>query len=338
VPLSDEPTQKPAAATTPAHAAVAPVASPKQEIAAQQSQAAATGTPIASRVENPYPTPPLDFADINTATRAALVNIFCTPHGGSLHPISGSGIIIDSRGVILTNAHVAQYVLLSESQNVNLSCVVRAGSPASARFVPDVLYIPPVWVSEHAADINATHPVGTGEHDYALLAITATTDGSPLPSSFPAVNSDTREGIAFVDDPVLAASYPAEFTGGSVQMNLYPVSTITQIAKLYTFRSGSIDVISVGGVIEAQGGSSGGAVVNAWGRLVGLITTTSEGATTAERELRAVTTSYIERDLTAQTGTGFSVMLSGNLIAKTGDFTKNQTPSLIEEYLPYLSP
>jgi hypothetical protein len=45
-------------------------------------------------------------------------------------------------------------------------------------------------------------------------------------------------------------------------------------------------------------------VVNQWDKLVGLITTTSEGATTGERDLHAITTGYINRDLLSQTGVG----------------------------------
>src|SRR3989344_252919 len=50
---------------------------------------------------------------LNEQVRAAVVNILCiTGSGGPLNSISGSGVIIDPRGIILTNAHVAQYFLL----------------------------------------------------------------------------------------------------------------------------------------------------------------------------------------------------------------------------------
>src|SRR3989344_1935480 len=75
------------------------------------------------RIEDPYPLPPDSFSVINEKTRHALVNILCMPHGGSLRPISASGVIVDPRGVILPNAHVAQYVLLSHDPRIDLSCV-----------------------------------------------------------------------------------------------------------------------------------------------------------------------------------------------------------------------
>lgn len=330
------PSESTIATTSSAHATIkTPDEDPNKT--AQQSHNTTTPTPEATRISHPYDSGPLDFSLINTTTRAALVNIFCAPRGGTMHPISGSGIIIDSRGVILTNAHVAQYVLLSQSPQINLRCSIRMGSPAVARYRAEVLYIPKAWIDAHASEINDDRPLGTGEHDYALLRITSTVSGSPLPASFAAVEPDTREAIAFVDDSVLGASYPAEFAAGSVQSSLYPVSSITQVNKLYTFGSGTVDVISIGSAIEAQSGSSGGPIVNAWDKLVAIITTTSEGATTGERQLRGVTLSYIDRDLAQQTGQGLSTYLAGDITAKALDFTRNQALALIETYIPYLT-
>ena len=67
-----------------------------------------------------------------TALRNALVNIICSvPIGSDLHSISGSGIIIDSKGIILTNAHIAQYFLFADR---DVSCVIRSGSPATNKY------------------------------------------------------------------------------------------------------------------------------------------------------------------------------------------------------------
>src|SRR3989344_8619427 len=80
---------------------------------------------------------------INIETRAALVNILCTSRTG-INGISGSGIIVDSRGVILTNAHVGQYFLLRDYINPgNITCTVRIGSPAQERYTATLLYLPP---------------------------------------------------------------------------------------------------------------------------------------------------------------------------------------------------
>lgn len=290
-----------------------------------------------ARIQNPYTTPAESFDEINTDARAALVNILCQPQGGSLQPISGSGVIIDSRGVILTNAHVAQYVLLSESPQVDLTCSIRTGSPARAQWKAVVLYIPPVWVNQHASEILDQHPTGTGEHDYALLFITGSVDGSPLPAQFPYVTVDTRPAIAFPGDQVLVASYPAEFIGGiAAEYALYANSSVTTVKQLLTFVSDTPDLLSLGGVIEAQSGSSGGAVLNAWGRLVGLIATTSGGATTADRDLRAIAISYINTDLEAQSGQSLNTFLSGDPASEAQGFSNTTAPSLISLYISRL--
>lgn len=274
---------------------------------------------------------------VNQRARAALVNILCTNSTGLIRPISGSGVIIDPRGVILTNAHVAQYVLLSESPKVNLQCYVRSGSPATAHWIPQVMYLPEAWVSAHASEITASHVVGTGEHDYALLFLAESVDGAPIADTLPYLPVDTREGIAFVDDPVLAVSYPAEFLGPlAATNNLYAVSSPTTIRKMLTFTTDLVDALSLGGVISAQGGSSGGAVVNPWGYMVGLIATMSDGSKTEERDLRAVSLSYIDRDLKTQLGMNLDAILEADPSVRTADFNKNGAPKLINLLLKAL--
>lgn len=312
----------------------------KASIQATKSASATAPAPqdsIAKRIENPYSFPASSFTVVNEAARNAVVNIMCLPRSGGLSPISGSGVIIDPRGIILTNAHVAQYVLLSESPDVDLRCYVRTGSPAAIHWTPSVLFMPYAWVAQHASELNQAHPTGTGEHDYALLFVSGSADGAPLPAQFPYLTPDTREGIGFAGDSVLAASYPAEFVGNAARSDLYAAASVTTIGQLLTFSTSSIDAISVGGVIEAQSGSSGGAVVNAWQHLIGIITTTSSGQTTAERDLRAVTLSYINRDLKAQSGLDLGGVFAANPVDLTAQFTRDQVPKLLSLLLPQIS-
>ncbi len=329
---------------TPNKAPVAPAVKEKPKVidsAVKSAPATAPTEPVFEifRIENPYSTPPRSFDDVNITVRGALVNILCmSEHGASIRPISGSGVIIDSRGVILTNAHVAQYVLLSQSPRIDLSCTIRVGSPAVSKWKAEVLFIPPVWVSEHVKEINTSRPMGTGEHDYALLRITGSVDSSPLPQVFPFLSFDTREVIGFLGDPVLGAGYPAEFVGGyNAQNNLFAVSSVSKIDQLMTFAGNTVDSFSIGGVIEAQSGSSGGAVVNAWDKLIGVITTTSEGATTAERTLHALTMSYIDRDIKAQTGHDLTAYLQGDLIARENEFDTAWLQHLLDMYFKQIS-
>lgn len=308
-------------------------------ISSSPPTAATTSSGLAARIENPYPFAPLPTEVLNADARAALVNIFCTPRGGSLAPISGSGVVIDPRGIILTNSHVAQYVLLSESAQVNLVCMIRTGTPASASFTPVILAMPSAWVASHAKEILTSRPQGTGEHDWALLLATPLQSSpSPLPSALPYLMPDTRPVIGFVGDPVLAAGYPAEFVGGSTaQTGLYPVSSVSSIEQLLTFSTSTVDLFSIGSVIEAQGGSSGGPVVNQWDRLIGIITTTSEGTTTAQRDLRALTMDYIDRDMRDQLGYGLKELPNKDIAALRRDFLTNYSESFIEQFVSRLS-
>jgi S1-C subfamily serine protease len=265
----------------------------------------------ATHIEIPYATQPIPTEKLNTSARSALVNIFCKTSATTLNPMSGSGVIVDPRGIILTNAHVAQYVLLAESDIVNLSCTARTGTPAQNAWNIRVAYMPRAWVLEHAADIKVDRPEGTGENDFAFLIITGSTDGAPLPPQFPFLPVDTREGLFAIGDSVLVASYPAGFLGGvTTTQNLHPASVITQIAKLYTFQDNTVDLVSLGGIILAQSGSSGGAVVNEWGRLVALIATAEDAATTGERDLRAITLAHIDRALQQHSGSSFVEFMS----------------------------
>ncbi|PIR82320.1 hypothetical protein COU20_03095 [Candidatus Kaiserbacteria bacterium CG10_big_fil_rev_8_21_14_0_10_59_10] len=296
-------------------ASVAPSAAAQQtgssSSAAAPPNTAQSGATVA-RISEPYAFQPKGFSLVDAETRAALVNIYCTlTRGGARSAYSGSGVFVDPRGIILTNAHVAQYFLLAGHNENDAHCVIRSGSPAAARWNAQLLYIPKPWVEEHAEDIRKTRSIGTGEHDYALLYVTGAADGSPLPGAFPHLAPDTREAIGFQDDPVLVAAYPAEFIGGAAaQHSLHPSSSVGTIKTLMTFGSKLIDLLSLGGTPLAQGGASGGAVVNAWGRLIGVVVTTSEGATTGERDLRAISLAHIDRSLRVHAGVGLAALLA----------------------------
>ena len=115
---------------------------------------------------------------VNADTRAALVNILClTGGGGYFKPISGSGVFIDSRGIILTNAHIGQFFLLRDFPvKDNVTCTIRTGSPAQNTYTARLLYLPPVWIDANAKQITSQEAMGTGENDFALLLVTGSTD------------------------------------------------------------------------------------------------------------------------------------------------------------------
>ena len=72
--------------------------------------------------------------------------------------------------------------------------------------------------------------------------------------------------------------------------------------------------------------------MNPWGRLIGLITTTSEASTTAARDLRAITLSYINTDLQAQSGADLDAILQGDLARRAAEL-QYEHPSGLDEHV-----
>lgn len=274
---------------------------------------------------------PANFDAVNTVARNAVVNITCTAPGAD-SPISGSGVLIDPRGVILTNAHVAQYVLLQDSGRISLSCMARIGSPAEDAWHVQVLYISSEWIRDHAIEIRDEHPLGTGENDYALLRVTGSATAIPVPPSFPSIAFNTNFESVGKGQQVLVASYPAGFAAGMAAFShLALVSTITTIKDLFTFSDAhTADLISLGGIIVAQSGSSGGAVVDQWKNLVGIVATASTATETGDRDLRAITLSHIDQSITKETNKDLASYIGGNLDVTEAAFKKGLEPDLIK--------
>ncbi len=272
-----------------------------------------------------------------TAQRA-VVNILCEPEApGGTMAVSGTGVVIDPRGVILTNAHVAQYVLLASREEINLACVVRTGSPAMKSWKTELLYIPPEWVDEHAEDIIKTRPSGTGEHDYALLLATEGINGEPV-GSVPFVQVETAIETYVVGTTVVLSAYPAEFSGlAATRQFLLSSAILTPVRNIFTFDIDTIDVLSFGAVALAQGGSSGGAVVDEAGKLIAIISTTSDREFIAERDLRGVTLSYIDRAFTESSGKSVATLLSDDIVAQGAQFRTAEAPALAQKIIDFLS-
>ncbi len=297
----------------------------------------ATSSPLSAvnlnfTTNNPVPFPPVNFEKINESVRKALVNIICTSlSGGYFNALSGSGIIIDPRGIILANAHVAQYLLLKNYQKQNfIDCVARIGSPAVSAYTLSLVYISPSWVKTNYKNIRKEGSLGTGEDDFALLKITGPTNtDNVLPSSFPFVQIDFTESEINSGRPVLIAGYPAGFLGGiAIQRDLYAVSSIVNIGKLYTFKTNTLDAFSLGGSPVAQKGSSGGGVVGANGKLEGIIVTSTDASSTDNRDLDAISISHINRSLFAETGQTLNTLLSGDIEGFAESFKNEKLPEL----------
>jgi S1-C subfamily serine protease len=299
---------------------------PAKVVSAPQTKQ--TSVPTSTHTKKPTITPStIDFEAINQKSRRAIVNILCTTGTTNLSPITGTGIIIDPKGIILTNAHIGQYWLFQEKFK-DADCEIRTGSPAKTAYKARLLYISPRWVSENRSLLDQESPMGTGENDYALLYINQATNNTSLPSSFEVITPNVRE-IINEGEYVLLSSYPAGFLGSfSIVNELAISSSITTIQKIFTFSGQTIDLVSVGGTIVSQKGSSGGAVVDTKGTLIGLISTASDAVSTKDRDLRAITLAHINRSLLTEIGSSLPELLSDDSKTFADAFNSLISPTL----------
>ena len=243
----------------------------------------------------------------------ATVNLYCRlKAGGKTLSASGSGVIISERGVILTNAHVAQFFLLGrEKTGLRSECSVRTGSPAKARYTAEILYIPPAWLEDNVSKISERQPKGTGENDFALLYITGTQNKASLPAQFPylsaSVFATTSENAA-----VKIAGYPSEKLDfnqiRSKLMAMLASSTVTDTKNFDLSRQP--DVIALAPSAAASEGISGGPIVDAAGRVLGIVAIKSSAK--EDLRLRGISIPYINRALYLQTRLALPSFLAGN--------------------------
>ncbi len=247
----------------------------------------------------------------------ATVNLYCRVKVGNKEvSVTGTGVVIDARGVILTNAHVAQYFLLNgKDSKLSANCTVRAGSPAKDRYVAEVLYISKEWLSQNTEKSVKASAKGTGEHDYALLYVTKAKKGN-LPAQFPIVPL----GLATLVNKggeVTVGGYPAgSLKYKDVRNKLKLLTATTTITSLQTFEAQTTDLITLSRSKVASYGVSGGPVTSS-GQVIGIVATMSTSKGTDEgASLRAITLSYINRAVMDETGLSLTALYSGDLTTR----------------------
>lgn len=283
----------------------------------------ATPTPPKPVVVTP-PAPSVDDKLSDEALlKAAVVNIICLP-GGGLRGSSGSGIVIDPRGLIITVAHVGQNFLLRDYPTKGAGkCYIRTGSPAKNAYSAELVYLSPQWLRENRATFLESHPSGTGENDFAFLVITGSITGTPLPSRFTYVPLSVPDTKIKTRDYVGTASYAAEFLSSSeLRSSLYPTIKFASVDDVYTFGRNTTDIFSVAAGSAAQEGSSGGGVMNTGDRLIGVISTRTVKADLSQRSLQAITMDHIRRTFRSDTGADLDAYMKADtatLISKFKD-------------------
>jgi len=275
-----------------------------------------------ANTENNFP--PLQ--SISDRIRKSVVNIFCISSTNGLKSITGSGVVVHPGGVILTNAHIAQYFLLDDY----VDCTIRTGSPAQNMYTAELLYISPSWIADNYFKLTQESPRGTGEHDFAFLNITGRTNPeASLPSSFVYLPIEIGEKVPKINESVFIVAYPAGFLGSTIiQSGLNTLSTVGTVSDIFTFEKNTLDLFSIFGSILAQKGASGGAVANEGGNLIGIVVTATEEENTGERELRAITASHINRSLSSDFNISLSALLSSSIKEKADQFQSLIAPSL----------
>jgi hypothetical protein len=272
----------------------------------------------------------------------SLVNVYCQYKTDThIRTTTGTGFFINPKGVILTNAHVAQFLLLEETDDVvsDVDCVIRTGNPAEAKYRAELLYISPTWIYDNAKLIDDESPRGTGERDYALLYISESTDKTPLPTDFPYIGVNTNlVAKSAIGVEVVSGGYPAEkLMKNGADAELTPVIAHANIGTLYTFGSNYADIFSISDSPVGEHGASGGPVANQFDKSVfGLIVTKGDVATEGEKSLRALTLSYINRTIIEETGFSLAQNMQGD-VALRGNVFKNAIgpflTNLLEEEL-----
>jgi hypothetical protein len=275
-----------------------------------------------------------DGRALDAVVEEALVNIYCQYKTDKyIRTTTGTGFFINQKGVIITNAHVAQFLLLKDAKDVveDIECTVRTGNPAEPKYEAELLYISPQWIFDNSSVITEESPIGTGERDYALLYISKSTDNAPLPTRFPAITVDTALLSRSVENAdVITAGYPAEslFKYGS-SAKLTPVVAETNIGMLYTFGSNYADLFSISESPVGEQGASGGPIASYTSRgVIGLIVTKGDPTTEGEHSLRALTLSYIDRTITEETGFSLVQNMQGDVAERGHVFKKAMVPFL----------
>ncbi len=282
-------------------------------------------------VENIVNTPVLKTTEKGVALDRSLeedvvVNIVCVNRSNNaISILTGSGVVVSPSGIILTNSHVANAFLFNEKNKSSFKdCTVRRENIPTYGFNAELVYLPEDWLKENLHFFNEADPRGSGENDYALLAITSNTNPVlSLPDSFEYVDLVTSENSINKNLDIVVAAYPGLNSGVfSIDSNARFKKADSYIDDLITFKKSTIDVVATGPNPVAKRGSSGGGVF-LQNKLLGIVSTTD--VSDKGMFINAITMPYIIRDFGEDKKTSFQDFIRSDKNTLISNFKKEES-------------
>lgn len=225
-----------------------------------------------------------------------MVNFFCDMGDDTIAVATGA--IIDTRGYILTNAHVVETDGAPE-------CLLRTGSPARNFAFAKRIFTAPEFSPTILEDVNL-------RNDVALWKIVRPAGTTPLPDTFSAIALNPSY-LPKVNVPLATFSYPAELFGSQIIVqSLYLLFSETMVRTTDTFFVESAQSIG------SQKGSSGGVLIDPFtGDFAGLIFAIAESkkeplGSVSNRSLFSLTPYAINQAVYAGTGKTLAGFLATN--------------------------
>ncbi len=255
--------------------------------------------------------------------KEAVANILCGERIGSqIKYHTGSAVAISNEGVLITNAHVAEYVLLSEFGGSDFFCEVRAGSPASPAYKAKMLFMPSLWINANKNNLKYDSLSGTGENDYALIYLSEKTKNSTsslLPTEI------NLSGIT-KNQNIFISAYPAGFSSTNILLSsLSKANTNSKIKSIWPLGSARSAVFDTEPTLLAAGGASGGGIF-AGSQLIGIIGAVVIDKETTKPAIRGISLEYISNQIKSESDKELSEFL------KNPESTAGKFKSDFEKY------
>ena len=220
----------------------------------------------------------------------AAVNIFCSQKIGKLRKtITGSGVLINKDGTVLTNAHVAQYPLIADS-DTSVVCIARTGLNSGKTYSVKTVFISPEWSAVNAPFIKTGGTEQTGEHDYALLQIQSSGDMSALPMPI------NLEPVS-VGSNIQIVTYPADILLSKPGTTLTRQKDTVSLLSYYSLGHSAKDALSTSATHLAQKGSSGGIIADTDNKLIGIVSIVTHVTGSSDKQIRGISTAHINTSL-----------------------------------------